>query len=257
MHLEQACGSQFVWIPVPDEATLTRTSFSNGQPTGSISTDYTEPYASGYSGEDTEYNTMKTQVLKYGGFFIGRFEAGVNSTTLRTATTSAQPVVSKRGVAPYNYVPWGKSMSDVNSDVTSSDHISIATATKGAAYLAKNMYTHPDSVTSTLCYGSQWDAMCRYIGDSQRTTPTKSGVELTGNVTTDASKNIYDLAGNCYEWTMEASYSRNRVLRGGGYGSAYPVSGRYRQRSLRHGRQLLFQVFTLYSVILTANSEQA
>jgi len=203
-----------VWIPVPDEATLTRTSFSNGQPTGSISTNYTEPYTSGYEGEDTEYNTMKTQVLKYGGFFIGRFEAGVNSTTLRTATTTAQPVVSKRGVAPYNWVPWGKSMSDITSDVTSSDS-SIKTATKGAVYLAKNMYNHSDSVTSTLCYSCQWDAMCRYIGDSNRTAPGKSGPELTGNVNTDVSKNIYDLAGNCFERTMEASGNRGPVVRGG------------------------------------------
>ena len=201
-----------MWIPVPDEATLTRTSFSNGQPTGSISTDYTEPYASGYSGEDTEYNTMKTQVLKYGGFFIGRFEAGVNSTTLRTATTAAQAVVSKRGVAPYNWVPWGKSMSDITSDVTSSENSNITTATKGAVYLAKNMYAHPDSVTSTLCYGCQWDAMCRYIGDSNRTTPKKSAAELTGNVSTDVSKNIYDLAGNCYEWTMEVYFNNRRVV---------------------------------------------
>lgn len=43
--------------------------------------------------------------------YIGRFEAGINSTTLRTAATTAQTVVCKRGVAPYNYVPWGKAMS--------------------------------------------------------------------------------------------------------------------------------------------------
>ena len=214
-----------MWIPVPDEATLTRTNFdSNGQPTTGVNTRYTEPYASGYTGEDTEYNTMKTQVLKYGGFFIGRFEAGVNSTTLRSATTAAQAVVSKRGVAPYNRVPWGKSMSDVTSDVTSSDYISITTETKGAVYLAKNMYTHPDSVTSTLCYSCQWDAMCRYIGDSQRTTPKKSEPELTGNVSTDVSKNIYDLAGNCLEWTMEAIDSDNRVFRGGRYNGGGPVA---------------------------------
>ena len=221
---------------MPNEATLTRTMFKNGQPSDTDEYDetldsYTEPYASGYSDgngteEQSEYNRMRTQVLKYGGFFIGRFEAGINSTTLREATTTAQPVVSKRGVAPYNRVPWGKSMGDLDSDVTSSESSTITTATKGAVYLAKNMYTHPDSVTSTLCYGCQWDAMCRYIGDSQRTTPEKTVPELTGNVATDVSKNIYDLAGNCFEWTMEASSSYLRVLRGGGCGYASPVSGR-------------------------------
>ena len=211
-------GNQFVWIPVSNEADLERTEFdSNGQPTtGLDTTKYTEPYASGYPTEASEYNTMKTQVLKYGGFYIGRYEAGVNSTTLRTAVTEAQTVVSKKGVAPYNYVPWGKSMSDIGNSASPS----------GAVYLAKNLATQEGytSVTSTLCYSSQWDAMCRYIGDANRTTPEKTAPELTGSVSTDVSKNIYDLAGNCSEWTMEAYYTGDRVKRGGYCNYDFPVS---------------------------------
>ena len=213
-------GNQFVWIPVSSEADLTRTNFdSNGQPTtGLDTTKYTEPYASGYSTEASEYTTMRAQVLKYGGFYIGRFEAGVNSTTLRTGTTTAQTVVCKKGVAPYNYVPWGKAMNDASE----------VEGESGAVYLAKNFASQHNytSVTSTLIYGCQWDAMCRYIGDSQRTTPEKSAPELTGSVSTDVSKNIYDLAGNCWEWTMEAYSTNYRVRRGGRYYRAYPVSDR-------------------------------
>ena len=68
--------------------------------------------------------------------------------------------------------------------------------------------------------------MCRYIGDAQRTTPKKSKPELTGSVSTDVSKNIYDLAGNCREWTMEANSTPGRVGRGGDYNIAIPVSRR-------------------------------
>ena len=215
-------GNQFVWIPVASEDDLQRTNFdTNGQPTtdapasGASVTDCTEPYASGYSTEASEYNTMRTQVLKYGGFYIGRFEAGVNSTTLRTGATTAQTVVCKKGVAPYNYVPWGTSMSDASE----------ISGKSGAVYLAKNFANQNNytSVTSTLIYGCQWDAMCRYIGDAQRTTPKKSTVGLTGSIETDVSKNIYDLAGNCYEWTMEGDNSGRRVLRGGNYHYADPV----------------------------------
>ena len=214
-------GNQFVWIPVASEADLERTEFdtTTGKPTtGLDTTEYTEPYASGYSTEASEYNTMRTQVLKYGGFYIGRFEAGVNSTTLRTGTTTAQTVVCKKGVAPYNYVPWGTSMSDASE----------VGGQSGAVYLAKNFASQHNytSVTSTLTYGCQWDAMCRYIGDAQRTTPKKSAPELTGSVSTDVSKNIYDLAGNCREWTMEANGTTFRVVRGSRYGFAYPVSSR-------------------------------
>ena len=213
-------GNQFVWIPVASEADLKRTAFntSTGKPTTGLSVDYTEPYANGYPKEAEEYNTMKTQVLKYGGFYIGRFEAGIDSTTLRTIYTPAQKVVIKKGVAPYNYVPWGKAMNDASEIEGKS----------GAVYLAKNFAVQEKytSVTSTLCYGSQWDAMCRYIGDSQRTTPRKDKPELTGAVEKDVSKNIYDLAGNCWEWTMEARYSGTRVERGGNYSDVYPVSNR-------------------------------
>ena len=212
-------GNQFVWIPVSSEADLERTKFdSNGQPTTGLSTDYTEPYANGYSTEAEEYTTMRAQVLKYGGFYIGRFEAGVNSTTLRTKVTTAQTVVCKKGVAPYNYVPWGKRMSDASEIEGKS----------GAVYLAKNFASQHNytSVTSTLIYGCEWDAMCRYIGDSQRTTPRKDAPELTGSVSTDVSKNIYDLAGNCREWTMEAYYADRRVIRGGSCDGASPVGGR-------------------------------
>ena len=169
---------------------------------------------------------MKTQVLKYGGFYIGRYEAGVNSTTLRTKVTTNQTVVCKKGVAPYNWVPWGKAMDDVNTALVLSTYNADKVSTNGAVYLAKNMYSVSNSVTSTLTYGCQWDAMCRYIGDSQRKTPTKDAPELTGSVSTDVSKNIYDLAGNCFEWTMEANNTNLRVMRGGNYYGGDSVSHR-------------------------------
>ena len=226
-------GNQFVWIPVASEADLERTEFdtTTGKPTtGLDTTEYTEPYASGYSTEASEYNTMRTQVLKYGGFYIGRFEAGVNSTTLRTKVTTNQTVVCKKGVAPYNYLSWGKAMNDADSAYipSSTTFNPDQVSTSGAVYLAKNFASQHNytSVTSTLTYGCQWDAMCRYIGDSQRKTPTKDAPELTGSVSTDVSKNIYDLAGNCTEYTMEAYRADERNSRGGNYINAFRVSDR-------------------------------
>ena len=225
-------GNQFVWIPVTSEADLTRTLFdSNGQPTTELPTDHTEPYSNGYATEASEYNTMKIQVLKYGGFYIGRYEAGVNDTTLRTKVTTNQTVVCKKGVAPYNYLSWGKAMNDADSAYipSSTTFNPDQVSTSGAVYLAKNFASQHNytSVTSTLTYGCEWDAMCRYIGDSQRTTSKTGSPKLTGSVSTDVSKNIYDLAGNCMEWTMEALTTSARVLRGGACSDAYLVSYRY------------------------------
>ena len=243
-------GNQFVWIPVSSEADLERTYFdTNGQPTtGLDTTKYTEPYANGYSTEAEEYNTMKTQVLKYGGFYIGRFEAGVDSTTLRTKVTTNQTVVCKKGVAPYNYVPWGKAMNDVDTVLTIWNSNSDKANTNGAVYLAKNFASQHNytSVTSTLTYGCQWDAMCRYIGDSQRETPGKSAPELTGSVASDVSKNIYDLAGNCQEWTMEAAGTTSRFQHGDSYSdSVYPICSRNGNSTTYYGDHISFRP-TLY-----------
>ena len=248
-------GKQFVWIPVSSEADLERTNFdTNGQPTtdaqarGGNVKDCSEPYASGYSTEASEYTTMRTQVLKYGGFYIGRFEAGVNNTTLRTDVTTNQTVVCKKGVAPYNYVPWGKAMNDVNTAFAPSRFNSDKVNTNGAVYLAKNFASQHNytSVTSTLTYGCQWDAMCRYIGDSQRETPGKSAPELTGSVASDVSKNIYDLAGNCQEWTMEAAGTTSRFQHGDSYSdSVYPICSRNGNSTTYYGDHISFRP-TLY-----------
>ena len=232
-------GNEYVWIPVESDETFIRESFESS----TLSSNYTEPFNytsggttyTGYATEEQEYNTMRTNVIANHGFYIGRYEAGVNTATLRTKPTAgAQQVVIKRGTAPYNYVPWGASMSDINSDVTvyayDNNNNETELQTKGAVYLSQNMYngkTQANSVTSTLIYGVQWDAMCRYIEDYDRTTSRKLGVDLTGRVGGDNSKNIYDLAGNCSERTMEARDSNYRVLRGGHYSFSNPVSSRY------------------------------
>ena len=74
--------------------------------------------------------------------------------------------------------------------------------------------------------------------DGESYTPITSNKEKTSSesflLTTGASdsfkaKNIFDLAGNVYEWTMEAGSSTDRVFRGGCYfsnGSDRPASTR-------------------------------
>ena len=105
------------------------------------------------------------------------------------------------------------------------------------------MYTKSETcgVTSTLCYGVQWDAVMQFLDSSYVkadgkcssivSNSTRKG-NYSGSISTTgyyAEKNIYDLAGNVYEWTMEAYDSSYRVGRGGGYGgygSRYPASYR-------------------------------
>ena len=269
-------GNEFVWVPVNYTATG-KDENGNGLDDGfeatfkrsTTNSSYTEPYANGYSGENTDYMNMMKSVQANKGFYIGRYEAGTTSPRTDTTTTTSTVVV-KRDAYPYIYVGWGNAMNDITTDVTYSSKL----RGKGAVYLSKNMYTAGEiGATSTLCYGVQWDAAMKFVEDSTHSTtnsttwgnykdnawtidrPTASyttspssgsWTAITSNksktnsesilLTTGASdsfkaKNIFDLAGNVWEWSMEAGNSTNRVNRGGDYsysGSNYPASDRYR-----------------------------
>ena len=269
-------GNEFVWVPVNYTATG-KDENSNGLDDGfeatfkrsTTNSSYTEPYANGYSGENTDYMNMMKSVQANKGFYIGRYEAGTTSPRTDTTTTTSAVVV-KRDAYPYIYVGWGNAMNDITTDVTYSSKL----RGKGAVYLSKNMYTAGEiGATSTLCYGVQWDAAMKFVEDSTHSTTnsttwgnyadnawtidrttasytdstnvkTGSWTKITSNksktnsesilLTTGASdsfkaKNIFDLAGNVREWTMEAYNSTLRVYRGGYYytnGSNIPASGR-------------------------------
>ena len=125
--------------------------------------------------------------------------------------------------------------------------------TEGAVAKSKGMYTDKSKydVTSTLIYGVQWDAIMAWIDPNYKTSSCKEDSyvrDSTGKGNYEENeddannpakcgssdnyriKNIYDLAGNVYEWTMEAYSTNARVIRGGSYlnntGYVVPVSRR-------------------------------
>lgn len=157
-------------------------------------------------------------VKRNGGFYIGRYEAG----------NEEGKVVVKQDVEVYNHVTWSQNR-EMNEEI-------IVEGTEGnpdgAVELARNFDTanHYTSVTSTLMCGVQWDAIMQWIDPayknedcdiensyvansvgkgyytpSEPEAPTKTGYY--------AVNNIYDLAGNVYEWTMESYDTDSRINR--------------------------------------------
>ena len=147
---------------------------------------------------ETEFNNMIASVEKYGGFYIGRYETGNLS--------QAEAVVVKN-----------------NSDIGSQKWYTMYNKSKGVA--ANN------NVTTTMIWGCQWDAVMRWMynsGDEEKKTYTYDSTGKgnyydtngnnkipTGSNDAYAINNIYDMAGNVFDWTIEANRTDFRVVRGG------------------------------------------
>ena len=177
---------------------------------------------------------MIASVNKYHGFYVARYEAGKEN------MNGVNFLVSKKNVMVWRHIEWGDSITDM--------------ATTGAVCQARNMYSNLNNygVTSTLIYGIQWDMVMRWLSDkvkvfddsrdwgnycdSKGDAKLNSGsLNITGVNEKWKAKNIYDLAGNCREYTMETyiNSSNNMIYkesRGGDFsvsGTAYPASVHY------------------------------
>lgn len=251
-------GNEFVWVPVEytkstdgddngyddnfEKVFVTKDGYASGSPQTFVSNgDATEPYSTGsYTEEEFEYNKMKASVQENRGFYIARYEAGLPEGKTTSNVTTGDLPVSKKGADVWNYIAWGTNMTTIG--------------TTGAVYRARQMYKGSNSVTSTLCYGVQWDAAMNFMKDvSNPNVPGKKYIEDStemGYYALDsdfnlipgmeekvqpagyyAVKNIYDMAGNIFEWTMEANSTDYRGYRGGYFrynGTFAPASNRNR-----------------------------
>ena len=149
---------------------------------------------------------MKQSVLENDGFYVGRYETG----------KEGEKTVIKQGKEVYNWISWSDDMS-----------VKTGGAVEESQNFAKeNGYT---TVTSTLIYGIEWDAIMNYIDpkyathecaeDSYVASDTGTGndtgeVLSTGSNEQYVAKNIYDLSGNVSEYTMEAYGTYYRLVRG-------------------------------------------
>ncbi len=267
---EKTKYNQFVWIPVEvNKATDTETEIasfkrnvwqdnarvadntqsSTSFPSSSFAwSNYTEPNTTSDTDDKTgiasQIENLTKSIYKYGGFYIGRYEAG--SETERTSSSVATPIGIKQNMYPYNYVKWGDGMGTIGE--------------VGAVALSNSLYNSSNyGATSMLCTGACWDSVLDFIKATKNVTSSadwgnygdaefdiirgkyaeyangtlgsftavegtykkelysvskKYIILTTGATERNSAKNIYDVAGNCWEWTTESYSSGRRVLRG-------------------------------------------
>ena len=157
-----------------------------------------------------DYNDMVESVIKYKGFYIGRYETSINGTTVAstTGTKDTRPMASKKWYEMYK----------LQREFSNSD-------------------TSLSAVKSSMVWGSQYDAMLNWaLTGTDKSKVTANNNAPHGNSINEAYRpgtqpedkinNIYDLEGNVYECILEAASIVSRVLRGGNYAYADTPSRR-------------------------------
>ena len=206
-------GNEFVWVPATESTYIKDTSFPGYTPTG----DDTLP--NGITDETAD-------VVKYGGFYIGRYEAGIPEGDTSPSNKTGIPV-SKKGAIVWESIDYTNSKASAESMI-SNEYVQTGLIT-GKAW-DTTCHWIEDSLSSINASASLKDS--RYYGNhSNSLAPANenSGTKRTAGFSENwKTKNIYDLAGNVYEWTSEAS-SSYFIFRGGSWlndGSDSPVSYR-------------------------------
>ena len=194
--------NEFVWVPATESTYRKDTSFSGATPTG----DDTLP--NGITDETAD-------VVKYGGFYIGRYEAGIPKGGTSPSNKTGIPV-SKKGATVWTNIDYTNSKASAESMIS-------------------NEY-----VQTGLLTGTAWDTTCHFIEDSLSSINAKASLtdsryygnyrnslapanensgtkRIAGFSENWKTKNIYDLAGNVYEWISETYSSDGFVSRGGSY----------------------------------------
>ena len=193
-----------------EPAYLTNSSYADGSSYNTIGLQLSDM--------QTDYKNMAMNVAKYGGFYVGRYETSLSDANASSAGTTGT-AQSKQGVIP----------TSAKNSATSSWY--------GLYKIQDKTYTGKNgSVESSMIWGSQYDAILNWAKagvDKDKITNTSLG-NHSGSVTTtgnsnypnDSINNIRDLGGNLIEWTLEASNTHYRVLRGGYYNKTHSPSFR-------------------------------
>ena len=306
--IKDSIGNEYVWIEVPkslyaNSSYNTETSTGDKKPSSSTDYDkieyclhkYTNYYRNGTKYTDTYYSNATTgltseqytelrqkmlkSVYENGGFWIGRYEAGITKNrTSKDEEITVAPLL-KAGtvdapIYPYTYVTCSQAQTiasklSTGKSYTSSlmfgvqwdlvlKHIEVKEVAKGTGLatiqsairsdskdwgnysdasfkINRGKYAKHGALTTWYNYNTALENCVTYANG----TSTKVSASSSSNtilLTTGASDvckkmNIYDLAGNVREWTLEytANTSNPCARRGGSYfstGSGFPASGR-------------------------------
>ena len=187
---------------------------------------------------EQKYLEIMESIKKYGGFYIGRYETGGLSSTA---------VINKMNtdIGSQNWYTMYKkclTLKGNNNNITTMmitgslwDETLDWIVSSGATNSEGTTLTYQLVGSNSTTFGNYYNATFNYIAkDAEMPTATETKAISTstripaGSAEYTKTNNIYDMAGNVWEWTTEANSTYNRVCRGGyyGYGGSYPMADR-------------------------------
>ncbi len=221
--IEDSAHNEFVWVPV-DNTSVKYLKLDAAKTSASSinTTDGILPLG---------INNEIDQVTNYGGFYVARYEAGKESDTT---------LVSKKNAIVWNDINWAD-----------------------AKTKAESMFNTVE-VKSGLITGTQWDTLMKWLQVSGKDTSLDSSswgnygdsvspanasgygnMQNTGYSEYWKAKNIYDIAGNAWEWTNETYGSDSSINRSGvcfASGAGYPAGYRGFNYSTNSSYYLTFRL---------------
>jgi len=193
---------------------------------------------------DSSIATYKDSVNTYGGFYIARYEAGSENNRYDNKTSTT--VYSQKNKYPFNFVTQEEAITlsqaiDTGKTSITSDLTNAAAWDRTLNWLVETSAITVNETTDELADSTGWgnysNSEFNFTGkysidygnnftDTTTSTAKQTYADsnkyyLLGTGVSNYTKrnNIYDLAGNCYEWTTEAGSSDYVVYRGGYYHS--------------------------------------
>ncbi len=196
-------------------------------------------------------NRMLASIYEKGGFWIGQYEVGLdNANTEVTQTDQIQNLISKNGQPlmqqdkyPYNYVTcsqaqqlaqtlgkeksyqtslmfgiqWDLVCKFIETNTTQNRSDILKNSTSWGNYKNQTFSIIKGRYTNDPALANLWETINL---NEIYTKPLNNAILLTTGVTNRNSVlNLYDLAGNVGEWTLEKSETGEAVYRGGDFES--------------------------------------
>ena len=293
--IQDANQNEYVWVEVPTTIYDNTEYNSSGAKKPQNSEDYTnieaclKEYTANYANSsysDTnssfteQYQAMLKSVYTNGGFWIGRYEAGLEEgkdpRTSYVAISASDKLVVKPNMYPYNWITrdeaqilaqkmdygdckgslifgiqWDLTLKyieektvelaeEANKDTVRADiknkltskSTEIGNYYNSAFILNRGKFAKNGELSDWKAYNSEEKPTLVTGSKKEEQSSYENGILLTTGATEATSlQNIYDIAGNVYEWTLEFHGTGHPcVNRGGSYsgsGSHYPAENRY------------------------------